>query len=134
MYAYALKIILINWFSSLRKSHSSEEVQDQQLMPEFDEARIRNSKIPLRHLKPCLEQHLDNGAKLANEEFADLREGLLKEATVGLLPENNKNNRFVSALIAYGDYNQLFLQLISVVLLFEIKDWRSNSCCLIYIV
>ncbi|KAI6645935.1 Receptor-type tyrosine-protein phosphatase alpha [Oopsacas minuta] len=73
-------------------SHTSDEGREQ-AVGELTEDRIRNSKIPLRHLKPCLDQHLYNNCQLAKEEFADLRRGLLREATVGLLPENKKKNR-----------------------------------------
>ena len=76
------------------RSHTSDECREQAtLTSELVEARLRNSKIPLRHLKPCLDQHLDNSCQLAIEEFSDLRKGLLREATVGLLPENKKKNR-----------------------------------------
>ena len=78
------------------RSRTSDECREQvTLTNELGEERIRNSKIPLRHLKPCLDQHLDNNCQLAIEEFSDLRKGLLREATVGLLPENKKKNRYV---------------------------------------
>ena len=78
------------------RSRTSDECREQvTLTSELGEARIRNSKIPLRHLKPCLEQHVENSCQLAIEEFSDLRKGLLREATVGLLPENKKKNRYV---------------------------------------
>lgn len=79
-------------------SHTSDEAREQ-VTNELSESRLRNSKIPLRHLKPCLDQHLENGCQLAFEEFADLRKGLVKEATVGLLPENKKKNRCVLMLL-----------------------------------
>ena len=95
-------IIVVVMIFVFDRSHShtshTSEVREQ-VTNELSESRIRNSKIPLRHLKPCLDQHLENSCQLAIEEFSDLRKGLLQEATVGLLPENKKKNRYALTII-----------------------------------